>query len=217
MIKTIIFFAFLIRFLFVVFAYIRNDDFLIFHSQDSYKYIELAKSLAYKSSFTFNNSIELERLPGYPLFLSLGVVFGHLEIITILVQILLSCLSVYLIYKIANLMFKNEKVAIISSIFYSIEPLSILYASKIMTETLFITLFLLFFYIFLVYLSNKKLSFLIFSSFVLAMSAYVRPVSIYLGFLFTLFLFLYLIKSNENNMKKGEVFISFFNNFYNSD
>ncbi len=186
--------AIILRVLFPLIAFFRNNNFSIFYSQDSKKYVDLATALLVKHEFAYNNLPEIERTPGYPIFLTIGIKFGQLEIITIILQIILSCLTIWLVFKISKIIFTNNKVATLSALLYTIEPLSILYTSKIMPETLFTTFIVLFLYLLLKYFNNKKIPFLFASSFTLAISAYVKPISIYLTIVISIVLAIYVFK-----------------------
>jgi hypothetical protein len=94
------------------------------------------------------------RVPVYPLFVGLCyLIFGHNFLSVRLLQSLLSILSAVIIYHIAKRL--NKSCALISSAIYSLWPFSIFYCGYLLTETLFIFLFLSFFALFL---SERKLS-----------------------------------------------------------
>jgi Gpi18-like mannosyltransferase len=56
-----------------------------------------------------------------------GLLLDRLELVTILLQVVLSCFTVYMVYRTAKLLFKHQRVAIIAAVLYAIEPLSIMY------------------------------------------------------------------------------------------
>lgn len=192
--------AIILRVLFPLIAFLRNNNFLIFYSQDSKKYVDLATILLAKHEFTYNDLPEIERTPGYPIFLTIGIRFGQVEMVTIILQIILSCLTIWLIFKISKIIFTNNKVATLSALLYTVEPLSILYTSKIMPETLFATFIVLFLYLLLKYYNNKKISFLFASSFALAISAYIKPISIYLTIVVPIVLAIYIFKHKRETI-----------------
>jgi 4-amino-4-deoxy-L-arabinose transferase-like glycosyltransferase len=71
------------------------------------------------------------------LLLTVGLLLGRLEVATITLQILLSCLTVFMIYRTALLLFEPQRTAIIAAVLYALDPFSILFASLIAPETVF--------------------------------------------------------------------------------
>jgi Dolichyl-phosphate-mannose-protein mannosyltransferase len=80
---------------------------------------------------------EILRTPGYPLLLIPGLLLDRLELVTISLQIMLTCLTMYMVYRIAQLLFECENAAIVAAALFAIEPVSILCTSKVVTDTLF--------------------------------------------------------------------------------
>ncbi len=179
-------FAFVLRLGLPILAWIlhpQNPE--IFHAADTDSYIKPAMELATTGKFNgyYDRLPELFRTPGYPLFLLPGVWLGSVEAVTIPLQVVLSCLTGYFIYQTALLLYKRERVALLCVGIYTIEPLSILFTSKILTETLFSTIFTIFLYYFLRYIDNKKFLDLAIAAVTLVISAYIRPISYYLPIL----------------------------------
>jgi 4-amino-4-deoxy-L-arabinose transferase-like glycosyltransferase len=87
-------------------------------------------------------------------------------------------------------MFENENAAAAAAFLYALEPLSILYSTLILTETLFTLLVVASCFFLASYFRRKQaLSSLILAALSLACSVYVRPVSYYLPVLVSLVLF----------------------------
>jgi Gpi18-like mannosyltransferase len=63
-----------------------------------------------------------------------GLLMGRLQLVTIVLQILLSCFTAYLVYRTAGLMFESERIALVAALLYSLDPLSILFSSLLSTE-----------------------------------------------------------------------------------
>ena len=55
---------------------------------------------------------EIVRTPGYPVFLLPGLAAGHVIPVTIALQVLASCLTVYLVYRITLLLFERRRLAV---------------------------------------------------------------------------------------------------------
>jgi 4-amino-4-deoxy-L-arabinose transferase-like glycosyltransferase len=172
--------AFFLRVLFPVVGYLRSNDVSIFYEPDTVSYVVPAHQLATHLKFYSNTGPEIRRTPGYPILLTAGLLLGRLELVTIVVQILLSCFTVYMVYRMAQLLFDSEKAAILAAMLYAVEPLSIFYVSQLLTETLFTALLVVWFYFLLKYLKQPSLRYLIVSGLALAASIYVRPVGYFL-------------------------------------
>ena len=118
--------------------YHNNFDFL---APDSFQYKESALTLINYGSFSHSMEEpqvpEVLRTPGYPLFIAfIYKLLGTNNMVIIMAHILISLLSVFLIYKIL-LEISNRKLGILAAIIYSLEPLSLSLIFYILTETLF--------------------------------------------------------------------------------
>ncbi len=133
----------------------------------------------------FANSVQPEifRTPGYPLLLIPGILLGQQELVAIFIQIMLSCFTIFLIYKIALAIWGESKIATFCALLYAIEPVSILWLTLLMPETLFTALITLFIYLLIKYFTEKSWKYLLCAAITLAASIYVRPIGYYLPFL----------------------------------
>ena len=190
--------AFSMRLLLLAIAFIFTKELLIFYGGDTASYLAPATELIRSGKFTTGGFPEIFRAPGYSLLLIPGIILNRLELVTVGIQIILSCLTVYLVFKIALIVFNNDKIALICAALYAIEPLSIVYPGKILTETAFTCLLMVFLYCFLVYLNRRSLIWLLAAAIVLAVCAYIRPIAYYLPFLFTLILVVLAIAKIQN-------------------
>ncbi len=194
-------FAFVLRLGLPILAWILHPQSPeIFHAADTNSYVRPAVELATTGKFNgyYDGLPELFRTPGYPLFLVPSVWLGNVEAVTILLQVALSCLTGYFIYQTALLLYKKERVALLCVGIYTIEPISVLFTSKILTETLFSTIFTIFLYYFLRYVDNKKFLDLVIAGITLVISAYVRPISYYLPVLIFLGMVIWVIWQEPN-------------------
>jgi 4-amino-4-deoxy-L-arabinose transferase-like glycosyltransferase len=173
---------------FVAFAV--SKDSAVFRNPDTIEYIEPAQNLLTSGSFAAKGVPEIERTPGYALFFIPGILSGHIDAVTIALQIVLSCLCVLLVYKIGILLFDDENIAVLAAALYAVEPMAIVYASLLYSETLYATAFLFFLYLLLRYTRTDALRHLARAAVVLAVTAYIRPVSYFLPALVTALLFL---------------------------
>lgn len=186
---AIVLFGFLLRAIVPILAFSVTKDINIFHSYDTSKYVGAALGLVKTGQFTTNGIPETVRTPGYPLLIVPGLWVGIVEPVTVALQILLSCFTIYLIYKIGLKLFEAPGPALLAAGLYAVEPLSIIYTSLLMSETLFATTLMCFVYYFVKYLKNDSWKTLIISATLSAICVYVRPVSYFLAALITLFLF----------------------------
>ncbi len=178
--------ALLLRVLLPVASTLAVGDAGVFSFPDSRGYFQPAEELLRSGRFADNDRPEITRTPGYPIFLVPGIALGRPVLVTILLQVILSLLTVWLVYRIAWLLFENEMAAAAAAFLYSLEPLSILYTSLLLTETLFAALIVAFFFCLADYFQRRQaLGTLVLAGLALAASVYVRPVSYYLPILAT--------------------------------
>jgi len=184
-IRAILILAFLLRVSVPVAALLRSHDPAVFHARDTASYVTPAKELLSTGRFTSGGLPEIIRTPGYPILLIPGIVLGQIELVTILLQIVLSSATVYVVYRIGLLLFGNGAAARLGALLYAIEPLSVLYSSRLLSETLFTALIMVSLYWLLRYLKDRSLRQLMFSAVLFAASVYVRPIGYFLPALIT--------------------------------
>jgi hypothetical protein len=149
---------------------------------DTASYLAPGRSLILHGAFATAGLPEIDRTPGYPIFAELtGMLFDNV-LLTASAQVLVSLLSLLMIGKIADRIFPNRNAGIYAAWLYAIEPLSIVYTSRIMPETLFVLLLLLVIDRVLVFLASHRLSAVAAAGLALAAATFVRPVSLYLVF-----------------------------------
>ncbi|MDQ7782626.1 MAG: glycosyltransferase family 39 protein [Desulfomonilaceae bacterium] len=166
---------------------------LSFHDADTIDYLNLAQSILTSSTFSnTEGNPEVFRTPGYPALLGLGLLVGHVEIATVIIQVVLSTLTVLLVFQMAFTVTGCREAALISALLYSFEPLSFTYASLLMSETLFTALMALFMYCFLRFLKSRSAGDLLFAAVALTASAYVRPIGYFLIWILALGLFIWV-------------------------
>jgi 4-amino-4-deoxy-L-arabinose transferase-like glycosyltransferase len=166
---------------------VRNQGVFLF--PDSRGYIKPAEELLRTGRFAIDGRPEIMRTPGYPILLLPGILLGKPVLVTIALQVLLSLLTVWLVYGLTLRIFENETAAAAAALLYALEPLSILYTSLILTETLFASLITAFFFCLVDYYKRRQaLGTLVLAALALSASVYVRPVSYYLPILVSLVL-----------------------------
>jgi hypothetical protein len=199
--RYIILVALALRVAFPVFVLGLSKDINVFYDNDTIEYIEPAKGLITSGQFATKGVPEIERTPGYPLLLMPGILLGRIELVTIALQIVLSCFSVFIVYKIGILLFDRHEIAVMCAALYAVEPLSIMYAARLYSETLYATVLVIFLYFLIRYLKSGALSDIILSAVAMAATAYVRPISYFLPSLITLVLFFWALLRQSQDRK----------------
>jgi len=172
--------ALLLRALLPILGSCYTHDATIFYTPDTASYVVPARELVVHHRFFSDGSPEIIRTPGYPILLTVGLLLEGLELATVTLQILLSCFTVFMVYRIAGLLFENEAIAITAAGLYAIDPLSILFASQLAAETLFTAVVMVGVYYLVRYLKRQALGDLLVSAGALAASVYVRPIGFFL-------------------------------------
>lgn len=185
---TVLGIALAMRIVLPVWAYSRTRDATIFYTPDTPQYLVPAREMVEQHrffsdgsqqarvwNFPITSAPEITRTPGYPLLLAVGLWFGHVEIVTLGLQVLLSCFTVYMVYQTALLVFASERIAVVAAALYAIEPLSVLFSSLLSAESLFSALLMVGVYFLVRYLRERSLTDRLVSGGALAMGVYVRP------------------------------------------
>ncbi|MBX3412155.1 MAG: glycosyltransferase family 39 protein [Pirellulales bacterium] len=160
-----------------------------FHEPDTKAYLLISQSLLESGRFERAGEPEVFRTPGYPVLLLTAVALDRVEIVTIALQIALSIGTVLLAYRLAWALYQRRDIASAAAWFAACEPSAILYASKLLTETLFTFLFLAGLYLVVCYLQGGRARTLLAAGVCFAAATYTRPV----GYYFALFVALLLL------------------------
>ena len=181
-IGAILLLALLARLLVPLGAVAVHGDSGVFHAPDTDSYLSTATSLVEEGRFAQSGEAEIRRTPGYPLLLTIGVLAGRPEAVTIILQVLIGMLSVYGVYALARrlAMFGkpwDSSVASLAALLYALDPLSVLYSSVLLSETLFTALLIAHLYGLIRYLETRSLHFVGLAALFAAAAAYVRPVA----------------------------------------
>jgi 4-amino-4-deoxy-L-arabinose transferase-like glycosyltransferase len=153
-----------------------------FHSLDTEGYVAPARELLTHGTFTVHGQPELIRTPGYPLLLAIGIILGHLEGVTIAIQIVISALTVAGVYVLVDRLVDDNRTALLAAALYSIEPLSILYSAMLLTETFFTGVLVWGLVLAVVRARGGSVASLMAGSALLAATAYIRPAGYFLPF-----------------------------------
>ena len=151
-------------------------------SGDTASYLLPGRSLLLAGRYATEMGPEIDRTPGYPLFLAMtslpGVVWA------VVLQVVVSVLSVYVVARVALRLFagyKNaSKIAVMAAWLLALEPASIVYSIRLLPESLFVLLLLVCVDRMVEFLSCYRLRTLGWAGVWLAAATYVRPASYYL-------------------------------------
>lgn len=163
-------------------------------SGDTMSYLLPGVNLLHIGRFFNLNGPELDRTPGYPLFLALTAQHGFL--FAALAQIVLSVFTIWLVARIAYTLFahhpRRRTLARLAAWLMVFEPLSVAYSIKLYPETLFLFFLLLTVYLLLRFLSRRSLTHLTLAAISLAAATYIKPITLYLPLFVAFALLLYL-------------------------
>jgi 4-amino-4-deoxy-L-arabinose transferase-like glycosyltransferase len=155
---------------------------------DTASYLEPGRNLLLHGIYANAGVPEIDRAPGYPIFAMCSGMLSENVVLTVVIQIVISLLSLLLVRTIAERTFPGKRGGLTAAWLYAIEPVSILYAVRVMPETVFVLLLLVVIERFMAYQSRGKMTALFAAGMALAAATYVRPVSYYLVFPLALWL-----------------------------
>ena len=173
-----------------------NPEF--FFTTDSYEYINPASQICENGNFNnINNEPEIRRTPGTSIFLLPAVCFNlNLSRYMVILNMVMVLFAAYFTYKIVKLI--NIKInPLFIFLIYLIDPTLSKHQYNILSDIIFLFSFTLTLYFFLYGLKNNN-SYLFFSGFALiAVSTFIRPITLYLPiFLLLFFILFYLFNSS---------------------
>jgi hypothetical protein len=161
-------------------------------SGDTASYLEPGRNLLLHGSFVTGALPEIDRTPGYPLFLAIASLPG--PAFAALAQVFLSVFTVLLVWRLARAVLGDDRVALLAAWLFAFEPVSVIYSVRLLAETLFLALLLLSLERLAVFLRDRRLRELIVAGLWLAAATFVRPVSYYLPVALALGLFAVLAR-----------------------
>jgi hypothetical protein len=123
---------------------------------------------------------DVVRTPGYPALIALVKWLGQPLLMVLLIQCMLDVLNVLLVYAIARRLLPSTFGAVLAAACYAIHPACIVFASALLSETLFVTCLLAGLWLSLVAMKRGSLAAAMGGG-MLGLSVLVRPVSIVVG------------------------------------
>ena len=165
-------------------------------SGDTFSYLIPGLNLLRHGMFAGAWGMEIDRTPGYPIFL--GIFGEHGVVAAVVAQILVAMFSVWLVIRIARGVYKRsenrDQIALIAAWIFAIEPLSLVFTVRLMPETVFVLFLLMAVERLVRFFETEKLTAVAWSAFWLVVATYVRPVGYYLISLIAIGLAVVLIR-----------------------
>jgi len=173
---------------------------------DSKMYISLAQGLQEYGNFSYPDHPDrpdVERMPGYPIFVAYILsLFGGSLLAVVIVQIILDSLSCVLIYWLAEKLWNGN--GLIAGLLAAINIGMITYAHFILNDSFFLFIFLFLLLAIFKFLKVHSWKFCLIIGSVMGISAYVRPVIIYLPiFLGPIFFCFLLFHARDSICRAG--------------
>ena len=157
---------------------------------DTISYLEPGRNLLFHGHFFADGVPDLVRTPGYPLFLAITDLAG--APVAALANVILSVLAVVLVWKLAKTVFLDGRIALGAAWIFAFEPVAISCSFLLLSEPLFLVLFLLGLQQVAEFLRSQKLRALAIAGTCLAAATFVRPLTYYLVIALALGLFFLL-------------------------
>jgi hypothetical protein len=145
---------------------------------DTLSYLEPGRNLLLHGRFVEDGLPDIARTPGYALFLALMCLAGPVAVA--LAQVVLSAFSAVLVWRLARAVFSDGRIALVAAWIFAFEPLSVIYSILLLSETMFLALFLMSLIRLAEFLRGRNLSGLAEAGLWLAAATFVRPVTYYL-------------------------------------
>jgi len=159
---------------------------------DTYSFLEPGRNLLLHGRFVADGVPDLFRTPGYPIFLAITCLAGLPA--AAVANVILSVFSVILIWKLGRAVFDDNRIALGAAWIFAFEPIGVIYSILLMSEALFLTLFLISMERLAMFLRGHKLPVLAVAGLWLAAATFVRPVTYYLPVALALGLFLVMVR-----------------------
>jgi hypothetical protein len=174
---------------------------------DTASYLTPGRSLFLHGVYWSGGLPEIDRTPGYPIFLMCCGMLRDRAVLAAGAQIVLSVVALLLVRALAARVFESERAGTAAGWLYAVEPVSIVYSVRLMPETMFTVLLLASLERLASYFRSGRLLSLVMAAIALAAATYVRPVSYYLGFALALGLMATARRVNGNWWKAPAVFL----------
>lgn len=172
---------------------------------DTVSYLEPGRNLLLHGRYFADGVPDVLRTPGYSLFLAITSLAGIPG--AAFANVILSVFSVILVWRLGRRAFRDERIAIGAAWIFALEPLSVTNSVVLLSDTLFLTLFLLAMERLAAFLRERCLPTLAAAGLWLAAATFVRPVTYYLPVALALGLFLVVARDKNLRWKAPAVLL----------
>ncbi|WP_372368204.1 glycosyltransferase family 39 protein [Candidatus Uabimicrobium sp. HlEnr_7] len=139
-IHKILFSIILLGFVLRIIVVFYSPDHFVF--SDSVSYNQIAHNILSGTGFHQTQTLQAVRPPLYSSFLAL-IYLLNTNILTIkILQTVIGCFSIFLVFILAKKLLRNSNAALIAAFLFAVDPLQIAFCSLVLTETWFCFLFL---------------------------------------------------------------------------
>jgi 4-amino-4-deoxy-L-arabinose transferase-like glycosyltransferase len=139
------------------------------------------------------------RTPLYPTFMAtVYFITGVKPYLVIFFQIFLSLISVVLVYRISMLLFKKMEIAKLATLLFTLDIHSAYVANQLLTDTIFVVLFLASAYYLIQGIQTGKLKFIFWGAYLMGLACLTRPVVLFYP---AIILVLLLLSNQARNWK----------------
>jgi 4-amino-4-deoxy-L-arabinose transferase-like glycosyltransferase len=187
---VILLLALLIRLTLLITVLVKNPDGIYVY--DSYGYWNLGYNMFHNGAFSQNDDVPLDpdyyRTPVYPVFIAFAELTGPEGVSVIILQIILSVLTCYFVYRLAEEVTKNRFISNTAALIVALDLPSVAISAIVLTETLFTFLMVLTFYFFTRFLNNGRRKDLICAALFSGLLILCRPVAFCIPVLFSAFI-----------------------------
>lgn len=156
---------------------------------DANGYQILAKDIVNRQAYGEDSEfLSMIRTPGYPLYLAaIYTIFGTKVWLAILFQIIIDSFIVLLIINSGTLLLPNVNFNI-AGLLWAVDPFAIIYSNQLLSDSLFVFFIVLGFYFISRYFKQPEFKDLVIAGVSLSIAVLIRPVGLYLYFIFAIFL-----------------------------
>jgi hypothetical protein len=114
-------------------------------------------------------NFELDRFIASPLYPTLCGLFkiifsNYWNILLVIFQLLIAALSGVYVYKIANLLFRNNNISLLATLMYAVFPLTLWFTHTFSQESIFQSLLIFTFYYLLKFLTTNRIKYVLYSA-----------------------------------------------------
>jgi hypothetical protein len=183
--------AAVIRFTLLVVTLARNGS-SAFSQADTTSYLIPGCNLLQHGRFIADGAPDLLRMPGYPLFLAITSLAGMPA--AAVANVILSVFSVVLVWRLGRTVFGDDRIALGAAWIFAFEPVSVYFSAFLLSEPLFLALFLLSLERLAMFLCRRNLPVLAVAGLWLVAATFVRPVTYYLTAALAVGLFIVLAR-----------------------